>query len=78
MKDSGKDAREANTQPACEAKPKRVGKTYRNPYDQFDKWCGLGPRPMWLKKWLDNGGTLEELRIEAEPDSGENNHGPES
>lgn len=51
-----------------QGKAKRQGKTYRNPYDQFDSWRGLGPRPAWLKRWLENGGTLEELRVG--PDGG--------
>ena len=77
MKDKREIAREAPDEQLASAKPKRVGKTYRNPYDQFDKWCGLGPRPGWLRKWLNEGGTLEDLRIDSSEECGEKDHGSE-
>ena len=42
-------------------KPKRDA--YRNPDNQFERWGGRGKRPGWVRKWLEAGGTLDQLRI---------------
>jgi len=32
------------------------------------KWSGNGQKPMWVKQWLDNGGSLAELAVTIEKD----------
>ncbi|MET3589169.1 DNA-binding protein H-NS [Bartonella silvatica] len=36
---------------------------YRNPNNQWELWNGRGRRPKWIKEWLENGYTLEELEM---------------
>ncbi|WP_019222920.1 H-NS family nucleoid-associated regulatory protein [Bartonella rattaustraliani] len=36
---------------------------YRNPNDPWELWNGRGRRPKWIKEWLENGYTLEELEV---------------
>ncbi len=36
---------------------------YRNPKNPVQTWSGLGKRPNWLKAYLSEGGSLEELKI---------------
>lgn len=39
---------------------------YRDPENPFHTWSGYGPRPKWLKHYLDKGHTLDEFRIRNE------------
>ncbi len=36
---------------------------YRNPNNQWELWNGRGRRPKWIKEWLENGYTLDELEV---------------
>lgn len=33
------------------------------------KWSGKGQKPMWVKQWLANGGSLAELEITIKKDA---------
>lgn len=37
---------------------------YKHPEDKLLSWTGRGRKPLWVQNWLDNGGTLEDLRVE--------------
>ena len=36
---------------------------YRNPDDQWQTWNGKGRKPKWVKDWLDQGGSLDDLEV---------------
>ncbi|AGF75063.1 KorB protein [Bartonella australis AUST/NH1] len=36
---------------------------YRNPDNQWELWNGRGRKPKWVKEWLKNGCSLEELEV---------------
>lgn len=38
---------------------------YRNPRDNSQEWLGRGKRPRWLAELLEDGFTLEQLRVAA-------------
>jgi DNA-binding protein H-NS len=44
-------------------KTKKNPEKYRNPYDQFKTWSGIGRKPKWVEEWLAAGKPLEDLRI---------------
>ncbi|MDX9944223.1 MAG: H-NS histone family protein [Azonexus sp.] len=48
--------------PVAPIKPK-----YRNPNDFSLMWSGRGRKPLWVEKWLSEGGSMDELTI---PDIG--------
>lgn len=39
-------------------------RSYRNPDNQFETWCGRGRRPEWVKAQLAKGKTLKDLVAE--------------
>lgn len=44
------------------AKSQRLPK-FRDPANPFQTWSGYGPRPRWLKRYLDEGADIEFFRI---------------
>ena len=38
---------------------------FRNPHPPFQTWSGRGTRPRWVKEVLDDGRTMDSLRIDA-------------
>ncbi len=45
-------------------KKKTVGEIrYMNPADPKMGWTGKGRRPLWVEKWLSDGGQLTELAV---------------
>jgi DNA-binding protein H-NS len=38
---------------------------YINPSNPEQTWTGLGMRPRWIRAYIDNGGSIEDLRISA-------------
>lgn len=47
---------------ATKAKIRTTKHVYVNPDNEQQSWNGLGRKPGWIKPWLDNGITLDELR----------------
>ena len=41
----------------------KAKKQYANPNNANEIYKGKGPKPQWLKDYLENGGNLEELLI---------------
>lgn len=39
------------------------GQSYGNPENRTQVWNGWGPRPLWVKNFLANGGTPEQLAL---------------
>lgn len=42
----------------------KVPAKYSHPDDSDKTWTGRGRRPHWVQNWLDEGGNLEDLKIE--------------
>ena len=42
---------------------RKVAPKYQNPNDADVKWSGRGRKPLWVLSHLDDGGTMEDLRI---------------
>ncbi|WP_148716044.1 H-NS histone family protein [Chitinolyticbacter meiyuanensis] len=36
---------------------------FRNPADASQTWTGRGRKPQWVQDWLDNGKSLDGLRV---------------
>lgn len=36
---------------------------YRNPLNPVETWCGIGKQPRWFKTYLENGGSMESMKI---------------
>ncbi len=45
------------------AKRGKVAPKYRNPEDSKATWTGRGKQPIWVRNYLENGGTLESITI---------------
>ena len=45
------------------AKRGKVAPKYRNPEDAKATWTGRGKQPIWVRTYLENGGTLESITI---------------
>ena len=45
------------------AKRGKVAPKYRNPEDPKATWTGRGKQPIWVRTYLENGGTLESITI---------------
>jgi len=41
----------------------KVAMQYRNPGNSEQQWAGRGRQPKWVKKWLEGGRSLEDLRV---------------
>ena len=41
----------------------KVEAQYQNPADSSQTWTGRGRKPQWVTNTIENGGTLEDLRI---------------
>ncbi len=41
----------------------KVAPKYRNPEDAKATWTGRGKQPIWVRNYLENGGTLESITI---------------
>jgi DNA-binding protein H-NS len=41
----------------------KIDAQYRNPADASQSWSGRGRKPQWVVNTIENGGTLEDLRI---------------
>jgi DNA-binding protein H-NS len=41
----------------------KVAAQYQNPADNSQTWTGRGRKPQWVSNTLENGGTLEDLKI---------------
>lgn len=56
--------------PAKAATPSRkkgkVAPQYRHPEDASLLWTGRGRQPLWVAKWLNDGNSIEALRIPKE------------
>ncbi len=48
---------------AAGSKGSRVAPKYRHPEDEKATWTGRGRKPLWVEKWLAEGGALEALLI---------------
>lgn len=75
----------SNVKQTTEAKPKsktkskpasktrktrgKVAPKYCNPGKSSETWTGRGRQPLWVKALLDDGATLEDLKISASADS---------
>lgn len=45
------------------AKRGKVAPKYRNPEDSSMTWTGRGKQPIWVREYVENGGTLESITI---------------
>ena len=36
---------------------------YRDPKNQFNTWSGRGRKPDWLRKFLADGGNIDEVKV---------------
>jgi DNA-binding protein H-NS len=41
----------------------KVAPKYRNPDDESMTWTGRGRKPKWVVAFLENGGSLDDIRI---------------
>lgn len=46
---------------------KRASSPYRHPTFHDCEWSGRGRKPKWVENWLNDGGTLDDLKIENQP-----------
>lgn len=44
----------------------KVYPKYQNPLEPTETWSGRGKQPRWLVKALEEGGTIEDFRIDPE------------
>lgn len=51
----------ATSKPACPGAP------YRHPTDHGMAWSGRGRKPKWVENWLNDGGSLDDLKVENQP-----------
>lgn len=42
---------------------KPVSVRYRHPGDSSKQWTGRGRQPKWLKHWVDEGKSLDQLKV---------------
>lgn len=63
---SGKRAGAASVTRKKVSKDRRakVAPKYRNPDDPDTTWTGRGRQPVWVREFLDSGGTLESITIQ--------------
>jgi DNA-binding protein H-NS len=40
-----------------------VAVRYRHPDDASQQWTGRGRQPKWVKEWVENGKSLDQLRV---------------
>jgi DNA-binding protein H-NS len=40
-----------------------VAVRYRNPDNSTQQWTGRGRQPKWVKEWVENGKSLDALRV---------------
>lgn len=59
---AAKKAKTTKAAPAADGKSSKPEVQYRHPEIQFATWSGRGKKPRWVEKWLENGGTLDQLR----------------
>jgi DNA-binding protein H-NS len=45
-------------------KGRKVSVKYRDPHNQSNEWTGRGMQPKWLRKFIEQGHTLEEFAID--------------
>ncbi|MBK1735584.1 hypothetical protein CKO15_09865 [Halorhodospira abdelmalekii] len=36
---------------------------YRHPHDPSKGWVGVGRKPKWVEQWIEEGGSLDDLRV---------------
>lgn len=48
------------------SKAARARVMYRHPKHETLEWSGRGKQPMWVANWINDGGELEELRVQGE------------
>jgi DNA-binding protein H-NS len=41
----------------------KVAAQYQNPADKSQRWSGRGRKPQWVLNMIENGGTLQDLKI---------------
>lgn len=41
----------------------KVAPQYRDPANPANTWTGRGRKPVWVQAWLDQGRSIDELRI---------------
>jgi DNA-binding protein H-NS len=47
-----------------EVTPNKRPAKYRNKDNENETWCGIGKKPKWIEKWIDDGNDVNELLIE--------------
>lgn len=53
-------------EPPLSPRKKKVPPKYHHPDNKELTWTGRGNRPIWVRDYLNDGGTLEELLIDPE------------
>ena len=41
----------------------KVAVQYRHPENAREQWTGRGGQPLWVKKWLESGKSIDLLRV---------------
>ena len=41
----------------------KVAVRYRNPDNAAEQWTGRGRQPLWVKKWVESGKSIDLLRV---------------
>lgn len=41
----------------------KVAVQYRHPENAGEQWTGRGRQPLWVKKWLESGKSIDLLRV---------------
>lgn len=41
----------------------KVAPKYKNPADSSETWTGRGRQPLWVKEFVENGGSLDQVTI---------------
>lgn len=65
LKDLLKMAGKSPKKPVNSMKGKKIPARFQHPDHAGLTWTGRGVRPQWVTAWLNQGGTLDQLRIQA-------------
>jgi DNA-binding protein H-NS len=49
----------------AEVIPNKRPAKYRNNENENETWCGIGKKPKWIEKWIADGKSLDDLKIQS-------------
>lgn len=60
----GRKPKAAAIAAAPSRRKKKVAPQFQNPEDASQQWTGRGRKPLWVAQWIEEGKSLDELRIQ--------------